>query len=59
MAPQGIEIAPAGKFDEFKAREGSPAAIFHEIFEISNFAPGLEWQESGVQEFFWDTAARP
>ena len=56
---QGIEIASARKFCDFSAREGSPAAIFHEIFEFSNFAPGLEWQKSGVQEFFRDTAAQP
>ena len=39
--PQGIEIASARKFCHFGAREGSPAARFHEIFEISNFAPDL------------------
>ena len=32
MAQQGIEIAPARKFCDFRAREGPPAAIFHEIF---------------------------
>ena len=40
-APQSIEIASAKKFCDFRAREGSPAAIFHEIFEISNCAPDL------------------
>ena len=39
--PQGIEIASAKKFCDFKAREGSPAAIFHENFEIPIFAPTL------------------
>ena len=58
-APQGIEIASAKKFCDFTAREGSPAASKHENLEISNFAPGLEWQKSGVQDFFGDTAAQP
>ena len=41
-APQGIEIASASEFCDFTAREGSPAARYHEIFEISNFAPDLD-----------------
>ena len=41
------------------AREGSPAARYHEVFEISNFAPDLDAAKSHLQEFFWDTAAQP
>ena len=58
-ASQGIEIASAEKFCDFKAREGSQAAIFHEIFEISNFAPDLGDQNSDTQELFRDAAAQP
>ena len=47
-APQGIEIASAKNFCHFNAREGSPAARFHEIFEISNFASDLDPAKSGV-----------
>ena len=59
MAPHGIEIASARKFCDFKAREGSPAATFHEIIEISNFVPDLDAAKSRLQEFFWDTTAQP
>ena len=58
-APQSIEIASASEFFDFTAREGSPAARYHEIFEISNFAPDLDLAKSHLQEFFWDTAATP
>ena len=58
-APQGIEIASAKNFCDFRAREGSPAAIFHENFEISNFAPDLELPKSHLHEFFWGTPAQP
>ena len=58
-APQGIEIASAKKFCDFKAREGSLAARFHEIFEISNFASDLDPAKSHVQKSFWETAAQP
>ena len=59
MAPQGIEIASASKFCDFSAREGSPAAIFHEKFEISNFAPDLVTHKSCFKRIFRDTTARP
>ena len=58
-APQGIEIASANEFCDFTAREGSPAARYHEIFEISNFAPDLGLTKFCLKEFFWDTAAQP
>ena len=58
-APQGIEIASAREFCDFTAREGSPAARYHEKFEIPNFAPDLDLAKSHLQEFFWDTAAPP
>ena len=58
-APQGIEIASAKKFCDFSAREGSPAAIFHENFEISNFAPDLEDAKSDAKRIFQDTAGQP
>ena len=58
-APLGIEIASANEFFDFTAGEGSPAARYHEIFEISNFAPDLDLAKSHLQEFFWDTAAPP
>ena len=48
-APQGIEIASARKFCDFTAREGSPAAIFHENFEFSKFAPDLVHHKSSVK----------
>ena len=50
-APQGIEIASAKKFCDFTAREGSPAARYHEIFEISNFAPDLAPHKSSPNKF--------
>ena len=50
-APQGIEIASARKFGDFKAREGSPAARYHEIFEISNFDPTLTLQNLNSKNF--------
>ena len=59
MAPQGIEIASARKFCDFSAREGSPAAIFHENFEISNFAPDLGLDKFCVKQFPKDTATQP
>ena len=58
-APQGIEIASTKKFCDFSAREGSPTARYHEIFEISNFASDLGAAKSHLQIFFWDTAAQP
>ena len=58
-APQGIEIASAKKFCDLKAREGSPAARYHEIFEISNSAPDLEDAKSHAKRIFRDTAAQP
>ena len=58
-APQGIEIASAKEFCDFTTREGSPAAIFHEIFEISNFATDLRPAKSHVKRIFRDTVARP
>ena len=58
-APQGIEIASAKKFCDFRARDGSPAAMFHEIFEISNFAPDLGTAKSDVNRIFRDTTAQP
>ena len=58
-APQCIEIASASEFCDFTAREGSPAATFHEKIEISNFAPDLGAAKSHPQEIFWDTAAQP
>ena len=57
--PQGIEIRVSEEFCDFTAREGSPAAIFHEIFEISDFASDLGAAKSRLQEFFWGTAAQP
>ena len=47
------------KFCDFTTRGNSPAAIFHEILEISNFASDLNPQKSGVQNFFRGTAAQP
>ena len=58
-APQGIEIESASEFCDFRAREGSPAARYHEIFEFSNFAPDLNAAKSHLSEFFWDTTAQP
>ena len=58
-APQGIEIASASEFCDFTAREGSPAARFHENFEISNFAPDLDLTKFCLKQFFWDAPAQP
>ena len=58
-APQGIELASASKFCDFSAREGSPTAIFHELFEISNFAPDLGLTKFYLKRIFLDTPAQP
>ena len=58
-APQGIAIASATKFCDFRAREGPPAARCHENFEISNFAPDLDATKFCLKQFFWDAPAQP
>ena len=40
-ASQALKFASASEFGDFSSREGPPASIFHEIFEISNSAPDL------------------
>ena len=56
---KALKFASARKFCDFRAREGSPAARYHEIFEISDFASGLESAKSGAQKFLWSTPAQP
>ena len=54
-----LKFASARKFCDFRAREGSPAARFHEIFEISNFAPDIGLAKSHLQKKVRGTAAQP
>ena len=46
-----MKFASAREFGDFSPREGPPASIFHEIFEISDFAPDLAPRKSFARNF--------
>ena len=56
---QALKFASANKFAYFSAREGPPASIFHENFEISDFMTDLGRKNSSVKQIFPDTTPRP
>ena len=56
---KALKFAPASEFGDFSSHERPPASIFHEIFEISKFAPNLDLHKSHLKTIFLDTAAQP
>ena len=56
---KALKFAPASEFVNFSAREGSPASIFFENVEISDFASDLDLAKSHLKTIFLDTAAQP
>ena len=48
---KALKFASASEFADFSLRERSPASIFHEIFEISDFAPDLDPRKSFSKNF--------
>ena len=47
-----FKFTSANEFAHFSSHERPPASIFHEIFEISNFAPDLELHKSFAKIFY-------
>ena len=41
-----LKFASTSEFGDYSSREVPPASIFHDIFEISNFAPDLGSRKS-------------
>ena len=56
---KALKFASATEFAYFSAREGPPASIFHENFEIPDFMTDLDPAKSHVKQIFPDTAPRP
>ena len=56
---KALKFASASEFGHFSSRERPPASIFHEIFEISDFASDLDLAKSHVKTIFLDAAAQP
>ena len=54
-----MKFASASEFGHFSSHERPSASIFHEIFEISDFASDLGPAKSHVKTIFLDTAAQP
>ena len=58
-APQALKFASATEFGHLSSRERPPASIFHETFEISDFASDLDLAKSHVKTIFLDATAQP